>query len=279
MKHAWFFIALLALSAGCDIIDNPRKEVEIPTTGPDSTDQKVVIEDFTGHLCKNCPKATKAAKEIEAAFPGYVHTLAIYSKVGNSFNNVNADYPTDFTNDDSDALFTFYNVLFSMPFGMVNRTDWSISPPSHLKSYPGWAQASAPFIGQKTPLQIVVVPSYNASNRTANITVRTHAITEVQGPLKITAFVLENGIVSPQLLPDDSRDPNYVHNHILRKAINSPFGEQLTNANYPAGQSIAKSLSTNLDAAWDANNCDIMVLVYNENTHLVIQSEVVPLIP
>jgi hypothetical protein len=279
MKYAWIIALLLTFAAGCDIIDNPRKEIDIPTTGPDSTDQKVLIEDFTGHLCKNCPKATKAAKEIEAAFPGYVHTLAIYSKVGNSFNNINADYPTDFTNADSDDLFSFYNVLFSMPFGMVNRTDWAISPPSHLKSYPGWAQASAPFIGQKTPLQIVVVPNYNASNRTVNVTVRTHAIQEVPGPLKITGFILENGVVSPQLLPDDTRDPVYVHNHILRAAMNSPFGEQLTNANYPAGQSIAKNLTQALDANWVAENCDVLVLVYNENTHLIIQSEVVSLIP
>ena len=278
MKKAWLLGCLFLGMVGCDYIDQPRKTIEVPTDPVDSTDQKVVIEDFTGHLCKNCPKATKTAKEVEAAFPGRVHTLAIYSKIGNSFNNINADYPTDFTNDDSDAIFDYFNKTYSMPLGMVNRKDYSINL-THLKAYGSWPQEAAPFVTLKTPLQIVIVPSYNASNRLSTLTVRTHAIQTVAGPLKIAAFILEDGVVSPQLQPDDTRDPNYVHNHILRVSYNSAFGEELTGADYPSGQNIVKTFSKTVDPAWVEGNCTALVMVYNDNTKQIIQSEVVSLIP
>ena len=70
------FLAALALAAvaSCDYIDEPFRN---PNGGGSTeangdtvlqTERAVLVEDFTGHQCKNCPKASKVLKQLDSLY-------------------------------------------------------------------------------------------------------------------------------------------------------------------------------------------------------------------
>ena len=68
MKRTLLLVSIVALMfQGCDKIDAPylEKPVINDTTDTNTYVQKVLIEDFTGHRCGNCPRAHEALKALE----------------------------------------------------------------------------------------------------------------------------------------------------------------------------------------------------------------------
>jgi len=78
---------LLFMTPSCDVIDQPFKGNVQDTT---STQQQrnVLIEDFTGHRCKNCPKASKAIEALVDAYGSRIIGLAIHAGPGNFTNTI-----------------------------------------------------------------------------------------------------------------------------------------------------------------------------------------------
>ena len=60
MKKYLFITSLIILSNSCDIVEGPYITDSNSYVNPE---KNVLIEDFTGHLCSNCPQA---AREISA---------------------------------------------------------------------------------------------------------------------------------------------------------------------------------------------------------------------
>ena len=123
-------IVLISVSfTQCDVIDQPFNGNVIDTTS--TTQQRnVLIEDFTGHRCKNCPKASKKIEELVTAFGSdRIIGLAIHAGPGN-FTSTNADYPTDFTTLEGKQIQNFFGTN-ALPVGMVNREGYTPSGNSH----------------------------------------------------------------------------------------------------------------------------------------------------
>jgi hypothetical protein len=92
MKHFLLSLGmftLLFISPSCDVIDQPFKG-NIQDTTSTQQQRNVLIEDFTGHRCKNCPKASKAIEALVDAYGSRIIGLAIHAGPGN-FTNTNAD--------------------------------------------------------------------------------------------------------------------------------------------------------------------------------------------
>lgn len=62
-KHLYYILSLLLLVAGCDIID--EKDRVIQTDELHFTNKIVLLEDFTGHKCVNCPVAADEIARLE----------------------------------------------------------------------------------------------------------------------------------------------------------------------------------------------------------------------
>ncbi|MGB2413658.1 MAG: hypothetical protein ACPH9Q_08035, partial [Schleiferiaceae bacterium] len=70
-KTVQFLFASLLLSlmtTQCDVIDQPFKNGGPQDTTSTAQLRNVLIEDFTGHRCKNCPKASKEIEALVDAF-------------------------------------------------------------------------------------------------------------------------------------------------------------------------------------------------------------------
>lgn len=264
-----FAVALVsAFTTSCDVIDQPFKGGTIDTTTTTQQLRNVLIEDFTGHRCKNCPKASKKIEELVTAFGSdRIIGLAIHAGPGN-FTNTTADYPTDFTTQAGKQIQNFFGTNF-LPVGMVNRENWTASGNSHWSGYANWPTLSAEAMDSTLRVALNVEAALDGTT----LTVSTEALPQVPllHDLKYVVLVKESNIVSPQLLPDDTRDPDYVHMNVLRAFVTDVWGDNLgTSPMTPSdGLNDSKTLTWNTD--WVKDNSAVVVYAFNPENYRILQ--------
>lgn len=278
MNHIKYF-GLLILSFGillnsCDVIDEPFKDSISPidTVGLVQSDtiiqtqKAVLIEDFTGHRCKNCPKASKAINELDSLFDSQVVPLAIHAGPSN-FTGVNNEYPTDFTTEYGDDLATHFGIS-AMPMGLVQRIDY---PNSHQKTYTAWSGITNLELAKSPEALFTLSTEYDAPNRIGVLNYSVEMISNQSNPLWVAVYIKETGIISPQLMPNNSRNETYVHKNVFRSAPLGPFGISISENGGTSGQTFTGSVTANLDPLWDANECEWVILIYDRSNYKVIQ--------
>lgn len=264
-------IAAFALGMmSCDVIDDPLKDGGV--INPPSNDtvyRNVLIEDFTGHRCKNCPKASKAIEQITDLYGDRVVAIGIHSGPSEFTAPLAPDYPTDFRTADGDAIASFFGGVPAQPIGMVSRIDYTGTGISHFKLYNSWAGEAAALVDQLAIAKIEATGSVSGSNVETDATVT--FIGDQNGTYKVAIYLVENDIVAPQLLPDDTRDANYVHHNVLRKAITQPMGDALASGAISDSTSFDVNYTTALDASWNTSNLKVICVVIDDSNQEIMQ--------
>lgn len=265
-------IFTLLLGAGCDTIEPPYM------TGPGNgnndngdTVRKVLLEEFTGHHCPNCPDASFLAKELQAY---YGDRMIIVSVHAGWFARVSEPpFDSDYTTPTGDALDTHFGVSHN-PIGMVNRTPYAGSV---LLSPSAWGEAIEQTIGTSPVVLIDLSVDYDDSTRQISIEAEVEAVETLESPVYLSLYLKENGIVSAQRTNDDSYPSgiieDYEHNHVLRLGINGTWGDQLSEAPFLQGDVIQKGYSVTLDQEWDPHQCTVVAFVYDASTMEILQAE------
>lgn len=272
MKSASFFSTLalgLGLSA-CDFIEGPKVDVSgFPTNG-----NKVVIEDFTGHQCGNCPRAHEKAAELLGIYGDNLIVIAVHAG-GFARVNTNTGYATDFTTDMGDELEAFYEAdLAGLPVGLVNRRAVGGSP---LVRYPNWSSVLSTILTEAPKLKIELAATYDEASRALSVDANLEYYTAANQNHQIVALITEDSIVAQQAdysLPAPSKIPDYVQNHVLRKTITpGTWGVPVKNGDIFAGEKLTKNFTMTLDSAWNAKHCEVVVYVLDNTTKEILQAE------
>lgn len=110
------------------------------------------------------------------------------------------------------------------------------------------------------------------ASRTVCLTAKFKAVADVSGrDLYWSAYLVENGIVAPQLDGGSKRD-DYVHNRVLRTTFNSAFGTPIPDFSGAIDEVACDSRQLVLDQEWEWENCQIVLFVYDANTYEVLQT-------
>ncbi len=288
-KYCTIILFILFYVSSCDIVETPYMNTENISqidTNSNNYVKKVLIEDFTGHLCPNCPQA---ATEIEAIHDIYgEQIIAIAIHVTKSFArpypasqapNFQYDFRTSW-GDDFDNLFDISSA--GLPRGMVNRTGY---PDNHKLGKDEWANAVTNELNKEINFGIMI----NSSNNNINIT--TQVLNNISGSYNLVVCLTESGIINWQKDGTENIE-NYEHNHILRSVL---LDEALSsNINYETNQEIQKNITYNLTGLeeynidystnvaelgngnagnWNSNNMSIVAYIYNTNTKEIVQVE------
>lgn len=260
-------VALLSTTS-CDVIDEPFKNSGTADTTSTEQLRNVFIEDFTGHRCKNCPKASKQIDELVTAFGAdRIIGLAIHAGPGN-FTGTTTDYPTDFTTTDGKQIQNFFGTNF-LPVGMVNRENYTPSGNSHWSSYTNWPTLSSEAMDSTLRVALEVTATLN----NGTLTVSTTALPQmaINHNLDVTVLVKESGIVSPQLQPDDTRDEDYVHKNVLRAYVTDVWGESIGTAPIVVGDELTANHTMTWDNTWVKENSAVVVYVSHPDNYRILQ--------
>lgn len=248
MKKIYFTILMLAVLAACDevSIEDRLTYVEPPEVG-----RAVLIEDFTGQYCVNCPRATS---EIERMVEEYgdstVIAVAIHSGPFSKQKGVASPLYTEV----GDMYFSTWG-LQGQPVGLVDRL-YSSTP----FSFTDWAAGVNYEIGFKAPVTFMMTSSCDPDTRDAVVEVQTIGLDSTAVSGKLQVWLVEDSIDSFQLMPDGSVNEHYNHMHVFRASINDPWGDAIT-VNH--GQVAVKNYNFALEPAWVPEHCSIVTFLYD----------------
>ena len=262
---------LLFMTPSCDVIDQPFKG-NIQDTTSTQQQRNVLIEDFTGHRCKNCPKASKAIEALVDAYGSRIIGLAIHAGPGN-FTNTNTDYPTDFTTPEGKAIQNFFGTNF-LPVGMVNRENWTASGNGHWSPYTNWPTLSSEAID--STLRIALEASAGVNSGNLEVSAKGLPQMGLLHDLNIAVLIKESNIVSPQLMPDDTRDSNYVHMNVLRDYVTDTWGESFGTSPMLPGDTLSGNYTIAWNTDWVQSNAAVVVYVFNPTNYRILQVIEIP---
>lgn len=239
----------------------------------EEADHKVVlIEEFTGINCNNCPTAHRAVKDI---MDGSENVKAISFHVGNFANpDFSSNFDVDLRTTDGAALVTALSVNDALlPVGMVDRFLFdgeSALEVGMLK----WAGYAGQRELESTPVNIEVnVESYNETSKTVTFTVRAYFTDTLSGDVKLSVAIAEDKVVTPQI---DGADwiSEYEQPHVFRDMISPVEGESLDGTK-EVGSSYAIRYAYKIDGGWDASHCHIIAHIHRPITEgrKIIQAE------
>ena len=244
---ARLFVACLSLlmATACSNIDEDERFIYVE---PAEVQRAVLIEDFTGQNCLNCPRAHETIAKLQEQY-GKDQVVAVSIHGGNMAVWTNSRM-LGLRNDLGDEYNNFWGCT-SWPTGMVNRK-------GGLSTDEQWATAVYNEIQKAPPVRISVWTIQQTGERRYSVTVNLLATEDYSGKLQL--WITENGIVAPQRMPDGSVNATYTHNNVLRAAANGTWGTELRLAR---GEHHTDVFNFETDAEWKTENLNLVVFAYN----------------
>lgn len=276
--------------SSCDKINGPYRQNDVipPPSSGDTVVKKVLVEDYTGHTCGNCPAAARMLNDtIKPLFGDRLIILGIHAgyfaepcppHTYPSYASYPA-YSTDFNTPAGTQWFNDFNIQLS-PNGMVNR----VKVGSSYAVAPGnWATRINQEMQKEPVLSIKLSPTYNTVTRQLDVTAAIKTLKDMNGNFNLVLGISEDHVIdwqldytiSPAVPPNYQNNPNYDHRHVFRGAINgvNGFGEQIIAGNAGVGFTASRSYSYTIPTAWNENNCSVVAFVYNTVSKEIVQAE------
>lgn len=244
--------------------------------------RKVLVEDYTGHTCGNCPFAADILKELECSWGDRVVPMAVHvGFFAEVQNNSDGSYSTNFKTPAGNQWNSeFGNSAQGLPNGMINRIPQNGTFP---QSYTVWAAQVANLLAKPAEAILEMTNSYSAGSRTVSTSIDITALSDLNnGPYNIIVCVTEDSVVDWQKDYDpaleDENVPDYVHMHVLRTNFNGTWGDQVGSGNLSSGTVENVNLSVVLDSDWNEKHCNVVAFIYRTDNKEIIQAEYRPVI-
>lgn len=239
-------LPLCALTACNDVDEQARYEGRIPVV----VKKNVLLEDFTGQRCTNCPKGHEIVDDMKRRY-GADHVIAV-SIHGGSLSN--PDSPTSgagLAGEEGNQYHTAFGIK-TWPKGKIDR-----GTPVDVEE---WNKAVREAVEVEPKADVEVTAThFDADTRTLTVSAKVAARHDVQGKLQL--WLTESGIVAMQF-NGTAVDRNYVHNHVFRAAINGLWGEDMT---LVEGAEEERTYTyTLLRPYWNAANLSVVAFFYND---------------
>lgn len=234
---------LSGILVACDSIDENNRII-----GPIEfeTQKNILIEDFTGQRCVNCPNAANTIHALQEMY-GKSHVIAV--AIHGGFMSIPA--PDGLATKEGEAYVSHWGVE-AFPIGQIDRT-------GGLTEYPSWSATAVERLPMTTPIQISVENNYDKSSRKLDIHTVVDSEKDYNGKLQL--WLVEDHIIAYQIMPPNGmHNPKYEHNHIFRTTINDLWGEDIQ---LKADKSIEMNHSITLDDKWVPENVSVVAFVYD----------------
>jgi hypothetical protein len=265
-------VILLSLFISCDIIENPVHENTGNTCGDETTGipiKKILVEDFTGQRCLNCPQAAVILVDIISNYCDHIVPVAIHTT---AFADSTEEFPYNYKTIVGDELANDYGII-SLPMGLINRTEFN---GNMLQSRDNWLAAVNSLYNVTPEMNIIIESSYNETTNKITAVVTTEFLADFNYDINLGLYLTEDSIISPQQNGADIIS-DYIHRHMLRKGITSTYGEKIASSgNF--GEFIQKTFVFDADPKWILGHCELVAFISKNTTNEIIQAESEPII-
>lgn len=205
-------------------------------------EQRVLGVYFTSTGCTSCPSATRGIKNLCEANPGMISVVAFHSHMGAV----------------SDPMMIPETEEFNRALGGFDglpRLFWNMRKGTHLIG-PSFTESYAEEIAAYSPncgVSITTEPYLGGPADSYKITVG--ITSNLPAVYRYLVFLVEDGIVA-----DQTGDPDYVHNNVVRAVLTDPVGDKI-NDNLPLTVGVEAKASKNvtIPEGWNLENMRVIV--------------------
>ena len=217
----------------------------------------VLLEEFTGKGCTNCPKGSREIENLLTQFPDNLVAISIHAGF---FANPQF-FPLgtyDFRTEEGEFLFDYLGPNLGYPAGVVDRI--AVNGDMQIGRNQ-WASAITSEIQIPPAIELSIVKEYDPATRSLHITVNGIGKEDVANEIRLSVSLIESGIIDAQ---DDLEAggivPDYVHRHVLRDMLTPATGAPVTSS-IITGQTFSNSFTYTIPQEWVAESMEIIAFV------------------
>ncbi|MFO8067267.1 MAG: hypothetical protein R6U11_06770, partial [Bacteroidales bacterium] len=116
------FSALIFSFTACDKVEPPYMNEDAGQNDEDTVVvRKILLEEFTGHQCPNCPEGMKTANQLKSVYGDRFLIMSIHT--GLFARPTPGDFENDYRTEAGDGIAEFFGIN-QFPVGIVNRTEF-----------------------------------------------------------------------------------------------------------------------------------------------------------
>jgi len=271
MKNAIYIIGVIFLFiVACDKIEPFDDGTYISTPlieeGGD-TIPHVILFEFTGWNCPNCPSGHEMVHELEKVYHESVKAIAIHAGF---FAVPGNDNYYDFRTAVGNEFYEQFNKPNTFPIGAINSMN-SLDFSASVDQWP--TDFSEAYNTSNTNTEAFLTYTYSHNNNTLQADVKIDFNANLQGTYNLSVLVVENGIEDIQNNEGDIDD--YIHNHVLRASMNNGIVGDIISSDPKVGTEFEKSFTLNIDSEWVADSLHVIPFIYNVENNIVIPTKVI----
>lgn len=214
--------------------------------------RNILIEDFTGQKCSNCPEAHQIINDLKVLYGDHVVAVAIHA--GYFGISENSDPNTIGLMQPEGNAYAEHWRIAAYPTGIINRVS---GPLKHTD----WAVYSRQALMKESQMTI----GLNAEIVDNSIVIHTTLQSSTLLNAKLQLWITESNITAEQE-NGKVKDSNYLHHHVYRASVNTPWGEDIALA---ADTPTIYEHNIALRGNWNANNLSVVAFVYTDDDGVV----------
>ncbi len=248
------------------------QENENPTVNNEDVQKVVLLEEFTGVRCPNCPAGAVLAEQLADQYEGQVIIVSIHS----GFFSIPYAEAENFKIEAGQQIENLLGKAAAYPSAAINRTlfegeNRAIIPSTKWNNYIK-TELDAPVLAS------ININTLNFDEGTLKLSTTAQFLEKVEGTVKLSVLLIEDGIISPQDV-DGVKVDDYVHKHVLR-AMLSPSNGVLLGLSADKDSVYQNEFTfNNFETYWDKSKMYVVAFVHGSGDNLSVLNAVqIPLI-
>jgi hypothetical protein len=297
MKNYFGFILLITILS-CDKIESPLPEefgkfdwslypgdpsnypydISNPSSnwGENTNTKGILLEDYTGHKCTNCPAAAQIAKSLEDDSIKNVIVASIHASANGAFQQTDGLYLNDYRTDAGDEYVSEMTGFLGNPMGTINRNSQGLSG-SVWYLATEWVNGVNNEINKPLIANIQLKRNYFESTNGLFIHTETSFLSPVSGDFHLIIYLIRNDVVSAQKFDAGVVDTNYHHHSVLSDNINGTWGTLINDGGLADENTVVYNDFTyelrdpSLYPTFNIENLSLIAYLCDRNTYEVLQ--------
>lgn len=255
MKKIFLLIATLSFLASCDNIDEKDRYIPVENR---PLERKVLLEEFTGQNCVNCPEAHQVIEKLQEQFGDNLIVVSIHA------GQFGIPAEDDGLMEPQGNIYNDRWNITAWPCGVIDRN-------SGVLNSDMWSTVIRKDGLYPADMTLDLTATLSDDNKKIDITTELTSDANIKGALQL--WVVENDIVGYQR-DGNKRIPDYVHNNVFRGCVNGTWGEDIEIQNNESlhfynSVDVQENMPYEIND-WNVNNLYIVGFVYNESGVIVV---------
>ncbi len=274
LSTRYTILSALALLLMVSCKPMPESERLIPNEIETTSGRSVLIEDYSGVGCINCPEAAQKITQAAEAHGDKVIIVALHGRNVGSGTKPMED-PKELYSPEAATYIERLKGVNSLPIATFNRRPVASNGDKPFSdSFTLWPaeMQSCRKLPQLYKIDLQVSESDRKVTTRCTATALESAPQGTAPELYLQLWLIEDNIIAPQHLKGRAEaDANYQHNHIFRQTLNGIDGEA-----YQIGESYDKT-STIKREVIVPDHCSVVAILYDHKTGEVYEVTKKPL--